>query len=157
MPQKRSVGAQAVPVGGAPAVVPDPPKQRKIKPPERPTDPMELIEGEIPIFNPNPFGIDIQASGMFSHVRRQGVDFVPEYAADFAVGVDNSGGAWSHLGVRRLYGPEPRFLEDAERSGKSLVEWVRHRNEVIMETARQVMAGAKIDTEKVSGIELSRG
>jgi hypothetical protein len=132
---------------------PEPEERPNIEPP---TDPMELIEGYVPVYNPQAFAVDIQVAGVFFHVRPKGVDFMPEWAADHAVGVDNSGGTHSVLGLRRLYGPEPRMEQDAKRAGMSLENFAAHRNRVIREVADQVCQGVGIDPEVMSRVELNR-
>lgn len=108
----------------APAPVEDKPRELGPEP-----DPGVLVDGKVPIYNPTPGVISFGPyAGDIYSVRAHGIDLVPEGAADVAVGKDNAGGDHSSLGVRRLYGPEPRFAELAKRDGLSLEDWAKRRS-----------------------------
>jgi hypothetical protein len=134
---------------------PEPEVEREIPEPP-PDDPMTLVEGEVPIYNPNSMGIDVCWNAGYWPIPPRGVRFVPEPAADLTVGVDNAGGTLSRFGVRRLYGPEPRFAEHAAKIGMSLEAFVQHRNDVIRQTAHQAMEGGEVNLEKMAEAELSK-
>lgn len=106
----------------------DVPEERGI--PERPQlDVMELVEGMVPIYNPLPMPFDLPYNGRTFRVRPNGVDLVPIEVADMNVGPDNQGGRLSRFGLRRLYGPEPRFAAAAANRGLTVEELAAKLNE----------------------------
>lgn len=110
-------------------------------PVEVPDDPLQIVPGMVPIYNPMYGEAHFQHAGETWRVPSKSVRFVDRRAADRAVGQDNSGGSMSRLGVRRLYGLEPRFETLAEKVGLSLREWVENRN-------RDVIAMAELTWER---------
>jgi hypothetical protein len=124
---------------------PDPLELRFKKEPFRPTS---TEVAEIPIYNPTAGVVEAGFDAARYAVRPRGVDFVPAGAAHLLVGEDNSGGTHSHFGVRRLYGPEPRFNAQASAEGVSTEEYARKRNAEIKSEADAVYAGVSAEIEK---------
>lgn len=103
-------------------------------------NPLDLVEGEVPLYNPFYAPVEAPYNGESYTVRAGGVDFVPLLAAHIVVGPDNAGGKFSRMGLRRLYGPEPRFEEAAKAAGLDLTAWCEQRNARIKAEADEVCA-----------------
>lgn len=108
--------------------VPDEPEEEPEPLPE--VDPLDLVSGMVPLYNPFYAPVEAPYNGEVYTIRAQGVDLAPLEAANLAVGADNGGGKLSHTGLRRLYGPEPRFLGQ-NGPGQSLEQWCEARNAAI--------------------------
>jgi hypothetical protein len=124
-------------LAAAAAGEPDPqPAATAVAAPE--VDPLVLVDGMVPVYNPCPFPLSQQWSGDVYRVRSKGIDLWPRPCADMAVGPDNSGGPLSVTGLRRLYGPEPRLAALAVRNGVSVRDWAARLNRQIRAEADAV-------------------
>jgi hypothetical protein len=110
-------------------------------------DPLVHVDGMVVLYNPTPGVISSGYDGDVFSVRALGCDLVKLGAADAAVGRDNSGGPYSKLGVRRLFGPEPRFQAMADESGVTLEDWVRTRNAALVAEADDAYHAVSADVE----------
>lgn len=110
-------------------------------------DPLQLVEGQVPLYNPNPFPVLAPWNGNVYTVRAQGVDLVPTGCANLAVGPDNVGGRLSKTGLRRLYGPEPRLAVAAVSAGLTLAAFAEQRNSAIVAEADRVAASHNLASE----------
>lgn len=110
-------------------------------------DPLVHVEGMVVLYNPTPGVISSGYDGDVFSVRPRGCDLVKLGASDAAVGRDNSGGPYSKLGVRRMFGLEARFQAMADESGVTLADWVRSRNAVLVEEADDAYDAISADVE----------
>lgn len=106
-------------------------------------DPMVLVDGMVPIYNPLSFAFDLPYNGRVFRVRAHGVDLVSGHVAEMAVGPDNLGGQSSRFGLRRLYGPEARFEAAAKNRGLSLEALAAKMNEKVKRDADAIAVEAE--------------
>lgn len=119
-----------------------------------PADPMILVPEMIPVYNPMPMATELRWAGRAWRLSPNSVSLVHVDAVVGELGLDNTGGLGAfRMGVRRLYGPEPRFVEVAEKAGMPIEQWCERRN-----TAVKLLADAawkKVEAEVMGNMPTS--
>lgn len=99
---------------------------------------LPVLPGDIPVYNPLPFVITLTYNSGFYSCSPGAVSYVSKAAADLAVGPDNQGGKLSHTGLRRMYGPEERFLATARALDLTINQWCHRENAKIKRAADEI-------------------